>query len=289
MEVRRDHINNEDTYFISSLNLVEDIKYIINHNIDNIGINSVKGYRDDNIREIGLKIGTIIRKLHVEKSYMDLKDIDLFPHITFLSVIDDNSNFDLSKNIEITKLLLANSKGVRGLDCLVNINSFSVSKADESIYVSIRCFTRLKKLYIVNPINFSFEKIINESSLIEYIDLSYCRNEVDISCLTPLKERLKVLRINNTRNLKGTHILHRFTRLETIVFRDCGPIDNCYFVNYLTNLKQITVAGKSYFIDGNIDKLLREGLTVGIDNKKHYSLKSNQFLNYFRNPPEPMP
>ena len=83
--------------------------------------------------------------------------------------------------------------------------------------------------------------------------------------------------------------LEELNNLEILVFSDCNAIKDSSFVNNLKNLKQLSITGSTYFENGDIKNLQRKGLTIGLSNKKHYNVKSSQFVNYFRNPPEQMP
>lgn len=137
-------------------------------------------------------------------------------------------------------------------------------------------------LTLVKPNNFSIGNLPNKSHYLESIHLSYCKEKLDLSELDQYKKSLKEIRISNSKNIINYEALGNLESLEIVVFTDCNEIDSAVIFSKLPNLKQLTILGKSFFKDGNIDCLIREGLTVGIDNKKHYTKKYSDFKNYYQ-------
>jgi hypothetical protein len=288
MEVRKDYFNREETYFLNSKELDVDIDFIISNKIDNIGINSCMGYSSNNINSISEKLSHV-KKLHLECEKINLKGLESFKDLEYLSLMEDNMNFDFSGLGKLKHLFFTYDKTFKGLEYLINLETLTVGNSDEEFQSVILKYSNLSKLEIVQPSSFSVANIINKQSNYEKLELSYVRKQINLDELLPIKDKLKELRIFNCKKVFGYEYLKEFKKLEILVFSSCNTIKNSDFVNDLNCLVQLSITGSSFFEDGDIENLVREGLTVGIDNKKHYNLKSNQFLNYFRSPLESMP
>jgi len=286
MEVRKDFVNNEETIFISSDELKKDIEYVLINKIENIGINRFKGYSFGDIDEIATHLSHV-KKLHVECEKMDLSKLYLFKDLEYLSVAE-NDKLDLSNHTRLRKLAFVYNKSVVGLEKLNHLEELNVMNANSYVYSSIGNLLNLKTLRLSKPNNLSIKDIVSKDCHLQSLEIAYCKDVLDLSELKPIAENVKEIRFDNCKNIMNYTSLVNLSNIEVIVFSDCNAIKDSTFVDSLRTLKQLTVIGKSFFEEGNIDNLKREGLTVGIDSKKHYTLKSNQFLNYFRNPPVPM-
>ena len=62
-----------------------------------------------------------------------------------------------------------------------------------------------------------------------------------------------------------------FALIDSIILKDTN------FLKSLINLEVLVVLGTSYFENGDLSNLKGRFRHLGIDDKKHYNLKSNDF------------
>lgn len=288
MEIEKDIFNNEETYYISSNKLAEDVDYIIKNGIVNIGINSYKQYTLDNISQISERIN-FVKKIHIGCRNLKLQDLKKFESLEFLSLMDDNKDVDFSKNSKLKHLFFTFDKSFKGLSNLINLETLVVGKSSKDYHLQIKRYTKLINLELIQSKDFLLKDIINDESNYSKLSISHTKGQINLEELYPIRFKLKELRLFNCKNITSYDFLKNMQKLEVLVLSNCNSLPDSTFVDKLSNLKHISLTGNSFFEDGNIENLKKVGLTVGIDNKKHYNLKSDQFLNYFRSPPEPMP
>ena len=265
--------------------LKNDMNFVIDDSIINISIKSSVLCK---IIEIYPAFVLSIKKIELDVDDKNATIVEQLNNLEYL-LLTECTDVDFSNFVSLKQLYFTYSKSYKGLDKLNKIEVLSVYNANHFFLNSeiFKNYKELKKIQIVQSRLADFYFLQNLES-IEKVEISFVKDYLDLFQLLPLKNLLKEIRFNNSKNIVGYDILKKLTQLETIVFSDCNEISNSSFVDYLPNLKQLTVVGKSFFVDGNINNLQKNGLTIGIDNKKNYTLKSNAFLNYFRNPPVPM-
>lgn len=288
MEKKTDFFNNEDTYYLNSNTLEKDIIFVENNKIDNISINKYYNYEINNIKLISNKLNNI-KKFHIEIKNIDLTELIYFKNLQFISLIDEIKNVDFSTLTELKTLFFTFEKSFIGLDKLNNLENLIVSKPVNNFYNIIRLYYNLKSIELIQPKDFELNKIITKNSRLNRIIIFNSKAEINLRDLEPIKNQIKEFRITNCKNVIGYDFLSELLNLEILVISNCNQVPSPLFARNLINLKQITVIGSSFFEDGNLSGLMRLGLTVGIDNKKHYNINSNEFINYFDNPPTPMP
>lgn len=238
----------------------------------------------------GIQNLNFLRKLELGVDDNNYLRIESLVNLEYLVISESVKGLDFSNFPELKKIFFVYDKTQKGFEFLTQLEEISVSKANAT-YINEKLFSNyinLKKLEIVQTSLTGDLYFLHKCTQLACIEFHYCKGKIDFAELLPLKDSLEEIRISYCKEVIGYDSLKEFTSLKKLVLSDCNPVGNTSFIDYLPKLEQLTLVGKSYFEDGNINNLQRQGLTVGIDNKKHYTLKSNQFLNYFRNPPEPM-
>lgn len=274
---------------VISEEITNDAEFIIANGIKNIQICS------SDLNKIFSMFGSdqflFLRKLELAIDDKTYSNVEKLINLDYLVINESISNINFGALTNLQSLFFVYNKNQKGLEKLCKLQEISVSKADGT-FLNVGLFENfegLKKLEIVKSDVANGVSFLSRNKALENLEIYSVKNRINVEELLFLRSSLKELRISKSPNIVGYEVLKKFTCLEKLVFNDCNAIENCAFVNDMPKLKQLTVMGKSFLVDGNINGLKREGLTVGIDNKKHYSLNSNQFLNYFRTPPESMP
>lgn len=280
----------KNQYYIESDKLEEDLQYLLNNKIfTNIRVNPYHGYHLDNIDLICEILNTRLLEISIEFRYLSFTKLSLCTNLERLSIMDDNKNIDFSNFIKLKSLGFTYSKTFIGLEKLENIEKLVIGGATHYIYDCIKNYNKLKYLELIQAKKFGLDNVISDNHKIEHLELCYLRDVIDLQYLLSIKDTLKELRIQNCKNIINFEVINEFKALERFVIDNCNTIESSKIFDNLPNLKQVTVIGKSYFVDGDIQNLAKPGLFVGIDNKKHYNMKYEDFKKYFRNPPEQMP
>lgn len=273
-------------YYINSEDIESEIRHIKRENIKNIGLNRFKGYKLDNIR--ALSELNFIEKLSIEITNIDIAGLVNFSNLDFLYFQDDNNqqiDFKYFNNIRYlnirlhTNILnLANCKSMRGL----YVSDFDASKMNK-IFFSV--FKKIRSLTLNNVKNLVDLDYFDLPSSLEELNLFYCKKLENIDAIQKLNGSLKKVEISVCKKIFSLEILGKVQSLEKLIIFDSAPIQNASSFASLDKLKHLTVMGSSYFINGDLNALVnivKEGVYVGIDNKRHYSHTFEQLNPYFK-------
>lgn len=268
---------NEQFFYISSDELEENISFIKRNKIFNIGINKLKGFKSNDLYPI-IELKDQVKKISIGRE-LDLSAISEFTNLEYLVSSSENASIDFSQLKKLKYLSFFYSRKMNGLESLENLETINVSKADE-IFLSESIFCNYKKLHHLEIIQ---SKLPEEQGFLKCLvalkdlEFHYIKSRIDLKDLLAVKGSLEILKIGHSKNILSIDTLGKFKALKWLAIVDSVPLDSAAFVDELPALEVLVVLGSSYFVDGNIDNLKGKLRHVGIDDKRHYSLKSKDF------------
>ncbi len=105
----------------------------------------------------------------------------------------------------------------------------------------------------------------------QYLDISYNRNLVDISALAKIKTSLKSLSIHNCSKITDFSVLYELINLEKLEIWGNNTIPSLDFIRYMPNLKTLFL--EINIADGDITPCLGLRSAKLMKDRKHYNLK----------------
>jgi len=138
---------------------------------------------------------------------------------------------------------------------LTNLNSLTIlsGKVPQQLDF-LKRLTKLKELEIHNVKSTFSVAILKNLDKIEILKIGCCPYVNDLMNTLPLLKHLTWFALTDSSTLESTS-----------------------FVDSMPNLKTLIVLGKSYFRNGDLTNLKNKFKHVGIDNKRHYNLKYEDF------------
>jgi hypothetical protein len=268
---------NEYFFYVNSDEIVENIDYIKNNNIRNIGVNKLKGYKLNDLKKI-TEVSNQIEKLSIGGD-IDLSDLSEFKNLEYLVANSEQAFIDFSKLSKLKYLAFFYYGKMTGFENLSNLETINVSKADPSFLTEdiFRYYKKLTRLEIVQsklPEELDFLKYLTKLKELEF---HYCKSKIDLSELLKIKGSLEILKIGHSKNVVSIEALTKLKKLTWLSLVDSIPLADSKFINDLPALEVLVVLGSSFFVDGNIDNLKGKLRHVGIDDKRHYTLKTKDF------------
>ena len=268
--------NGQEFLFINSDRLIDCINYLRNNSSCFIAINSFQGYKANNIAFLaqlkdfleGLSIlethydyGVVneltkLKYLGIPDNGRDVINLKKFPDIEMCGITFSDRVKGLESCSKLKSLTLSNymskSKNLWTLPALDNLEHLSLIKTDIRTLEGIERFGNLKKLEI-----FSASKLEK------------------IAALQSISNHLEEIQIERCKKIKDYEILGKVKFLKKIILSESGEIKSLAFVKKLSRLELISFWGTNV-LDGDIKYC--EGInSVGFDNKRHYTHKSDQF------------
>ena len=266
-------------FYLNSDTLEEDIKWITENKIENIRLSQYDGYRLKTIEPV-LRLKRV-KALAIFIEGADLSKLTELHQLDDLIIGEQNLNIDLSGLQHLKSLYLLHHKNVKGLDTLNNLEKLILVKSDIGFFKEelFRSWPKLKDLTFLSPRlpgDLSFLK--HQKSLRE-LEIDHSRSKFEVGELQQLKDSLEVLSIGNCKGVTGIYeLLPRLKQLKSFTLTDSVVLKDSQFADLMPNLEMLAVLGSSYFENGDIKNLARLK-HVGIDDKKHYNLKSKDLIS----------
>jgi hypothetical protein len=261
-------------FYLNSDTLEEDIKWITENNIENIRLSQYDGYTLKTIEPV-FRIKHV-RALAIFIEGADLSALHELQELEDLVIGELNVHIDLSGLHHLKSLYLLYHKKIKGLDTLNNLERLILVKCDISLFKEglFRSWQKLIELTLLSPKlpgDFSFLK---HQKRLKELEIDHSRSTFEVGALQYLKDSLEVLRISNCKRMAGIYeLLPKLQRLKSFTLTDSLVLNDSRFADMMPNLEILAVLGSSYFENGDIKNLERLK-HVGIDDKKHYNLKS---------------
>lgn len=261
-------------FYLNSDTLEEDMKWIAEHGIQHIRLSQYDGYTLKTIEPIfSIKR---IKALVIFLKGVDLSRLRELNALEDLSIGEENIHIDLSGLKQLKSLYLLYHKKIKGLETLDNLEKLILVKGGIEFFKEqlFRSWPALKDLTFLSPnLPEDLSFLIHQKSLKEF-EIAHCRSTFDVGELRQLKDSLEVLKIGNCKGVRGIYeLLPQLQRLKWFGLTDSVPLKDSRFADSMPNLEILVVLGSSYFENGDIKNLERLK-HIGIDNKKHYNLKS---------------
>jgi Leucine-rich repeat (LRR) protein len=267
------HLDSED---------LPDIQEIFEQfEITSIQISQSTGYKLDDVnwlQRVGDKVVYLIILPHSGKKF-DFSGLKFCNNLETLLVENyKRSIVDVSQNTKLKTLSITDSDYLQGLENLTVIESLVLDKPSNLFFSSE--FLKSEKstlnyLCVSKPkVQFDIRVFIKQQ--IKSIFFYQCK-DLDINGIEELK--LEKIKFDKCTNVKGVHSLQKCTTVKELKVIDSFTLDSIHFIDSMPELKILVVLGKSYFIDGNLNIAVSRLTHFGFDNKRHYSLKYEDFLS----------
>lgn len=266
-------------FFINSDFLDDDMKWIKENKIENIKlVPSSDGYRIKSIEPI--LVLNNLKILDVFLEGIDLSRLCEFRNLENLAIAELNINIDISNLYNLKSLYLLYQKNIKGLNTLFALEELILIKGD-ALFFTDALFSSWLNLVDVTflspkmPPNLLFLKNCKK---IKALEIYNSRSHFSILDLIFLKDTLEELKIGNCKQVQGIEeVLPKLAKLKWFALIDSIILKDTNFLKSLINLEVLVVLGTSYFENGDLTNLKGRFRHLGIDDKKHYNLKSKDF------------
>lgn len=179
---------------------------------------------------------------------------------------------DFSQIFGLESLKINVNRGTLNFNRIASLRSLSIGdyKGANLDLSDLFTSTKLDTLRLIEGKTVSLcgiEKAIN----MQYLDISYNRNLVDISALAKIKHSLKSLSIHNCSKITDFSVLYELVNLEKLEIWGNNTIPSLDFIRYMPNLKTLFL--EINIADGDITPCLNLRSAKLMKNRKHYNLK----------------
>jgi hypothetical protein len=272
----------KNEFFISKDFFEFDLDFIINNRISNIVIFNIP--KLNAIQLEALLNLDFLESLHIGVPLGDLQNLSGKKNIKNLVIGEGNYNIDFSifKNLE--QLFIEFHKSNIDISHLVNLQILTFRNCRNSDFdwvTNFSCLKTLKKLELTDcylPEELTFLESLNYLQEVEiYLNPKPFRLRSLSKC-----NQLEKLILSQCPHLQNMEDFPLFQSLKWLRLRDCGPIEDCSLFYDMPNLEVLIVTGKSYFVNGDLSGMMGRLKHFGIENKKHYSHKPEDFPSIFR-------
>ena len=265
------------SFVITGNNLQNEIKYIIDNNINSIYLSHFNSHKIENldflneisfiecinINDLNLSYEPILKLNRLKKAILSINkkeqkiDFSQFSNLESLSCDWYEGFPDLINNKKLNELRLwkFNPKSK-------SLNSLKLPKT-------------ILKLHL-NQTNISDLNGF-ESIFLEEFECYYCRNLISLDGIANFSEGIKTIIIENAKNLTNYLELIRCCKLNKLILTNCGEVENISWIKHLQNLKHFAFWGTN-IIDGDLSLCFNIEY-VSFNNKKHYNYKDSDFNN----------
>jgi hypothetical protein len=182
----------------------------------------------------------------------------------------------------VKNLYLGPQTRINGLDSLRALEQLILIKTGKQFFTRhlFASWSELRSLTLLSPKLPPDLSFLNNSHKLRELEIYNCRSEFDCTEIASSLNSLEELRIERCKNIKGLEvILPQLKSLITLAVIDSIALKSATFVGRLPNLKNLIVMGSSFFENGDLSNLKGRLEHLGIDNKKHYNLKFEDFKN----------
>lgn len=208
----------------------------------------------------------------------DFSPISKLPQVWYLSCATQygrnfkhHSSIDYSQIKEIMHLNIA-GEGHLNVNCVSTLKSLSIFESKAQNLIEVFNSRELDSLQIVKGRLQSLDGI-EQSSKLQYIDLSYNRILSNISALEKVKNTLKTLIVKNCPNISDFSVIEKLENLEFLALYGKNSIPDLKFLNKLKKLRSFGFDME--VINGDLTPCLNLARAYCGKNKKHYNLSNN--------------
>jgi len=109
------------------------------------------------------------------------------------------------------------------------------------------------------------------------LELHYCIKLETLGGVETLNKEIEHIHINQSKKLTGHKKITQLQKLHILCFNDCGSIDDMYFIEQLSELRDFRFVNTN-IINGDLSPLIRHPKieNAGFLNKRHYSHKDTE-------------
>ena len=265
-------------FYVNSNSLDEDIKWIIENEIDSVRLSQYDGYSIKSIEPI-LKLKQI-KSLAIFLTGVDLERIAELNGIEELVIGESSTNINLMGLSRLKEFYLVYQNNIRGLSSLQSLEKLIVVKANNSFFVEniFKYWRSLSSLTLLSPKLPTDLLFLKDNSNLAELEIFNSKSIFNLRDLSFIHSSLEILKIGNCKYIQGIEgVLQTLTNLRWIQLTDSVLLKDTKFIEFLPRLETLIVLGTSYFKNGDILNLNRKIKCVRIDNKRHYNLKQSDF------------
>ena len=277
--------NSDEPYlYVDSNNLDEDIEFIKNRNIKNIMLNSYYGYNIDHIDWLSyfedfplLEDLTICPSGIKSFSYEGLKYLSNIKNLTIQN--DSKDIIDLAANTNLQQLYTLDSRFLRGLETLINLESLVLTKPHDNI-LTCDVFDNLKNLNYLCLSNRSFKEGLGflKNTNLQRLMICYSR-KLSLEGIRDLD--LTWLEIDSCKNIEHADEIFKILTLKELRLINSITVESLESIKALSDLEILIILGSSYLKDGNLDAATGRYRHFSFDDKRHYNIKFEEFKKSF--------
>lgn len=235
--------------------------------------------------------------------YYTFSNLDILreiPHIEFLDIVSErvtnfnglrylkklkylfisnpisDINIDLTQNINLEFLNIPTTN-IKGIENCIRLSTLVLRKCKFD-QIDYKMLPNLKSLDFVDSKKITDLNFLPNSLKVTQLTLSHLPNLNDISFISKIDKNLKELEIETCKKIRQIEIISTLKLLKKLVICNSIPLINTSVILPLNKLEHFALLGSSFFVDGDLSLLKKMNIKyVGIDDKKHYTLKMKDF------------
>ncbi|MFZ1424778.1 MAG: hypothetical protein WAS55_13225 [Saprospiraceae bacterium] len=266
----------QEMLFINSNRLTDCIEYLYSNDLHYIVINSFQDYFANDI-DFLLQLKDHIEGLSILDDKFNLNVVNQLHNLKYLGFPDNGKDIiDLSNfpKLEVAGITL--SPRLKGLELCENLRSLTISKYKSRDLSTLPSLLRLEHLSLIKPDILTI-KGIEQFNFLKKIEIYGATKLEKIEMMTNLSFSIEEVQIEKCSQIKDYGSFDRMKQLKKLIILDSGQLESLSFVKNLPQLQFLSFYGTNV-LDGKIEYCI--GINyVGFDNKRHYTMKQEQFKN----------
>lgn len=229
-------------------------------------------------------VADLVKELNIfteSNSKVDFTGLEVCTNLEDLQVeVPKKSPIDISNNTKLKKIYIDDCVSLTGLENLEQIESLIIGRNSSKILNS-EFFSRQKPKF--KTLSLSHADLSGGLGFLENQRLQslwiFTSKGVNLEALSRLG--IKNLLLDGCRDIKNIDELSRAHTLEEIKIIDSDVLPSARIFASLNSLKTLAVLGKSSFVEGDLSCLKNKLHHFSFDNKRHYSIKNEEFDDKF--------
>ena len=257
-------------FAFDSTRIDEGIRYVKQHDLRYVQINSFLGYRADDISFLS-DLSDFVEGITLPEAHSDISVLNKLHRLVHLGFADNKETvIDLSNFPNLTTLACEFSKRLLALEGCEQLQNLTLTgfKSHDQTLSEIPPLASLKTLDLfVTNINSLIG--IGRYPILEELTLYKAHRLVDISVLKDVEYTLKKIEFDTCKRIENYEVLSEMTALRKLILTNSAPMQSLSFVTSLDKLEFLSFVGTNV-LDGDLSPVV--GLKyVGFENKRHYS------------------
>ena len=264
-------IYDETTYktlIIDSYRISECMDFFKKENFAGISISRYYGYK---LNELDfLKDYPFIEQISVTSQTIKLSGLNYLTNLKSLSLINGKQKIDFSNFPNLKNCKIEWNNKLKNINSCKKLSKLQITKfntKDKNLII-LSDLINLEKLNLIRT-NINSLKGIEKLLKLEELEINFAKNIEYLSEIVNISDTLKILYLNNCKNIKDYKDIAKLQNLYWLKLTKCNNIASLKFIKQMPNLKKLSFVDTN-ILDGNLKACI--GLDfIGFSNKKHYS------------------